>query len=91
MSQDTPVEDREAEASARLAEVFDASVIDALLADAMASGTPIEGVDGLWNKMTKAVLERCGVPNRSSTSCDLGIFVDQPAEPIATSEVRVGR
>ena len=58
MSQDTGIDDREDEASARLAEVFDASMIDALLADAMASGTPIDGVDGLWNKMTKAVLER---------------------------------
>ena len=46
------------EASARLASVFDVSMIDALLADAMASGTPIEGVDGLVNTMTKAVLER---------------------------------
>ena len=58
MSQDTGIDDREDEASARLAEVFDASMIDALLADAMASGTPIDGVDELWNKMTKAVLER---------------------------------
>ncbi len=46
------------EASARLASIFDASMIDALLADAMASGTPIEGANGLLNQMTKAVLER---------------------------------
>lgn len=58
MSQDTGIDDREAEASVRLVEVFDSSVIDALLADAEASGTPIDGVDGLLNKMTKAVLER---------------------------------
>jgi transposase-like protein len=58
VSQDTGIGDREAEASARLADVFDTSMIDALLADAMASGTPIDGVDGLLNKMTKAVLER---------------------------------
>jgi putative transposase len=58
VSQDTGIDDREAEASARLAQVFDASMIDALLADAEASGTPIDGVDGLLNKMTKAVLER---------------------------------
>ena len=25
----------------------------------------------------------------SSTSCDLGIFVDQPAEPVAASEAKV--
>jgi hypothetical protein len=24
------------------------------------------------------------VPNRSSISCDLGIFVDQPTEPVTT-------
>ncbi len=33
-------------------------MIDALLADAQATGTPIDGVDGLLNKMTKAVIER---------------------------------
>ena len=48
----------ENEASRRLAEAFDPSTIDALLADAKAAGTPIDGVDGLLNQMTKAVLER---------------------------------
>ncbi|MCA1696522.1 MAG: IS256 family transposase [Actinobacteria bacterium] len=41
-----------------MAEAFDPSAIDALLADAQATGTPIDGVDGLLNKMTKAVIER---------------------------------
>ncbi|MGH3781378.1 MAG: IS256 family transposase [Pseudonocardiaceae bacterium] len=41
-----------------MAKAFDPAVIDALLADADAAGTPIEGVDGLLNRMTKAVLER---------------------------------
>ena len=45
-------------ASRRLAEVFDSSVIDALLVDAKSAGTPLDGVDGLLNQMTKAVLER---------------------------------
>lgn len=58
MVQDSGIDDREVEASARLAEVFDASMIDALLADAVAAGTPIDGVDGLLNQMTRAVLER---------------------------------
>ena len=58
MSQDTGIDDREAEASERLARVFDASMIDALLVDVEASDTPIGGVDGLLNTMTKAVLER---------------------------------
>jgi hypothetical protein len=31
------------------------------------------------------------VPNWSSTSCDLGIFVDQSAEPIAASDAKLGR
>ncbi|HEX8933173.1 MAG TPA: hypothetical protein VF788_03060, partial [Pseudonocardiaceae bacterium] len=31
------------------------------------------------------------VPNRSSMSCNLGVFVDQSAEPVAASEVEVGR
>jgi hypothetical protein len=31
------------------------------------------------------------VPNRSSTSCDLDIFVYQPIEQIATSEAKLGR
>jgi hypothetical protein len=31
------------------------------------------------------------VPNRSSTSCDLGIFVDQSAESVAASEAKGGR
>jgi hypothetical protein len=38
------------------------SAIDALLADAKAAGTPIDGVDGLLNQMTKAVLERALPP-----------------------------
>jgi hypothetical protein len=37
----------ETEAARRLAEALDPSVIDALLADAKTSGTPIDGVDGL--------------------------------------------
>jgi hypothetical protein len=33
---------------------------------------------------------RLWVPNWSSVSCDLGIFVDQPAESVATLEAKVG-
>jgi len=58
VSLDTSIEDCDVEASRRLAQAFDPSVIDALLADAQATGTPIDGVDGLLNKMTKAVIER---------------------------------
>jgi hypothetical protein len=31
------------------------------------------------------------VPNWSSTSCDLGVFVYQSTEPIASSDARLGR
>jgi transposase-like protein len=58
VSQDTSIEDRDVEASRRLTAALDSSVIDALLVDAQAAGTPIDGVDGLWNQMTKAVIER---------------------------------
>jgi transposase-like protein len=57
------VSDDDAEAKAelaarRLAAMFNPEVIDQLLADANESGTPIDGVDGLLNQMTKAVFER---------------------------------
>jgi putative transposase len=35
-----------------------AESIDALIKDAKSSGTPLDGVDGLLNQMTKAVIER---------------------------------
>jgi putative transposase len=58
VSQDTSTESLEDEASRRLAEALDPSTIDALLADARITGTPLDGVDGLLNQMTKAVIER---------------------------------
>ena len=58
MSQDTSIDDRDREASRRLAEMFDPSMIDALLVDAQATGTPFDGVDGLLSRMNKAVIER---------------------------------
>lgn len=48
----------ESAAARRLAGALDPAAIDALLADAQAAGTPIDGVDGLLNQMTRAVLER---------------------------------
>jgi putative transposase len=58
VSQDTSIESLEDEACRRLAEALDPSTIDALLADARITGTPLDGVDGLLNQMTKAVIER---------------------------------
>ena len=46
------------DAAAKLAELLPPSAVDALLADAEASGTPIDGPEGLLAQMTKAVLER---------------------------------
>ena len=57
MPQNDP-ESAETAAARRLTDALAPSTIDALLADAKAAGTPIDGVDGLLNQMTKAVLER---------------------------------
>lgn len=51
-----PVDDETA--STKMSEVFSPTMIDALLADAGRSGTPLDGPEGLLNRMAKAVLER---------------------------------
>ena len=76
MSQDTSTEDYEAEAARRLAGALEPSMIDALLADAKISGTPIDGVDGLLNRMTKAVIERA---LQAEMTHELGYARDDPA------------
>lgn len=58
MTQDTSPRGGDETAARRLADAFSPSTIDALLKDAKSAGTPIDGVDGLLNQMTKAVLER---------------------------------
>ncbi|WP_328606883.1 IS256 family transposase [Amycolatopsis sp. NBC_00345] len=58
MTQDTSSREGDETAARRLADAFSPSTIDALLKDAKSAGTPIDGVDGLLNQMTKAVLER---------------------------------
>lgn len=76
MSQDISIEDREAEASRRLAGALEPSMIDALLADAKITGTPLDGVDGLLNRMTKAVIERA---LQAELTHDLGYEHGDPA------------
>lgn len=76
MSQDISIEDREAEASRRLAGALEPSMIDALLADAKITGTPLDGVDGLLNRMTKAVIERA---LQAELTHDLGYERGDPA------------
>lgn len=45
-------------AAHRLVDALSPETIDALLADAKSSGTPIDGAEGLLNQLTKAVVER---------------------------------
>ena len=47
----------EKSAARQLEEMFSAETLDSLIKDAVKSGTPIEGADGLLNELTKAVLE----------------------------------
>jgi putative transposase len=49
---------REKSAARQLAEGFSAETLDSLIKDAVKSGTPIEGADGLLNELTKAVADR---------------------------------
>ena len=49
---------QEKSAARRLAETFTAETLDSLIKDAVKSGTPMDGADGLLNELTKAVLER---------------------------------
>ena len=66
----------DAAAAGRLAAALQPAAIDALIADAQAAGTPIDGVDGLLNQMTKAVLERA---LQGEMSRHLGYERDDPS------------
>lgn len=58
MSKTTQVPAEDKTAARRLAETFTAETLDSLIKDAVKTGTPIDGADGLLNQLTKAVLER---------------------------------
>ena len=58
MEPEQPPEEEGAAAAQRVAELLSPERMDALLADAEASGLAIDGPDGLINQMIKAVLER---------------------------------
>jgi putative transposase len=58
VTQDTEHGQTDTAAGRRLANALSAESIDALIKDAKSAGTPLDGVDGLLNQMTKAVLER---------------------------------
>jgi hypothetical protein len=76
VTQNDPGSDAETAAARRLTDALAPSAIDALLADAKAAGTPIDGVDGLLNQMTKAVLERA---LQTEMTHHLGYDRDDPA------------
>src|SRR3954452_4585753 len=63
-------------AARRLAAALDPTVIDRLIADAEAAGTPLDGGGGVLNQMTKAVLERALQAEMTHT---LGYERDDPA------------
>ena len=52
------VDEQQDAAARRLAELLSPAAIDSLIADAEASGMGLGGTQGLFNQMTKAVLER---------------------------------
>ncbi len=58
MTQNGTVQSYGEAAVQRIAGAFALETIDALLKDAKLTGTSVDGVDGLLNQMTKAVLER---------------------------------
>ena len=58
MTQTTSPPSDSQKAAQRLTESLSPSAIDSLIKDAKSSGTPLDGVDGLLNQLTKAVLER---------------------------------
>jgi putative transposase len=76
MTQNPTLRTRDEEAARRIADAFSPEAIDVLLKDAKAAGTPIDGVDGLLNQMTKAVLERALQVEMTS---HLGYEVGDPA------------
>lgn len=58
MTQDIQSGSVDQAAAKRLADALSPEAIDSLIKDAAASGTPLDGVNGLLNQLTKTVLER---------------------------------
>ena len=54
----TPPLGEDSAAARLLAQTFSTQTLDSLIKDAMTSGTPIDGADGLLNELSKAVVER---------------------------------
>jgi putative transposase len=76
VTQTTSVAVADRQAAERLAEAMSPATIDSLIKDAKASGTPLDGVDGLLNQITKAVLERA---LQAEMTDHLGYEVGDPA------------
>lgn len=76
MTEVTAVDGADAVAARRLAEALSPSAIDALVADATASGAGIDAPGGLLDQITKAVLERA---LQTEMTAHLGYEVGDPA------------
>ena len=76
MTKSTQSVREEKSAARRLAETFSAETLDSLIKDAVKSGTPIDGAEGLLNELTKAVLERS---LQTEMTHHLGYEVGDPA------------
>lgn len=78
MTQTTSTAEVDSTAAQRLAEALSPATIDSLIKAANSSATPLDGVDGLLNQMTKAVVDRA---LEIEMSGHLGYEVGDPAGP----------
>lgn len=76
MTQTTPTAEVDSTAAERLAEVLSPATIDSLIKAANSSATPLDGVDGLLNQITKAVFDRA---LQAEMTEHLGYEVGDPA------------
>jgi putative transposase len=76
VTQTTPATNADAAAAQRLAEALSPATIDSLIKAANSSATPLDGVDGLLNQITKAVLDRA---LEAEMTGHLGYEVGDPA------------
>ncbi len=72
----TPTAEVDSTAAQRLAEVLSPATIDSLIKAANSSATPLDGVDGLLNQITKAVFDRA---LQAEMTEHLGYEVGDPA------------
>ena len=76
MTQTTPATETDSTAAQRLADALSPATIDSLIKAANSSATPLDGVDGLLNQITKAVVDRA---LEAEMTGHLGYEVGDPA------------